>query len=210
MVVERGTRTPSLADVGSADLATRGAGAFDFTRVTRSPGSTLKPFIYALAFERGALKATDLLADIPEGASGVNNADGAFLGPMSPRQALANSRNVPAANLLRRVGLEANFHFLHELGLHDLEAPAESFGVSMAIGSLPTRLENLMRAYAALADDGVLRDLVYAREQRRAPPRRVMSIDTRAARHLVPRPIRRRGCRPSRATGRSNIPSPSR
>src|SRR5208337_5032392 len=87
------------------------AGGFDFTRVTRSPGSTLKPFVYALAFERGMLDAGDLLADIPEGASGINNADGLYLGPMSPRQALANSRNVPAANLLRRVGIEANFHF---------------------------------------------------------------------------------------------------
>ncbi len=177
MVAERHSNT-IVAEVGSARFGGAGSGAFDFTRVTRSPGSTLKPFVYALAFERGALKATDILADVPEGASGVNNADGAFLGPMSPRQALANSRNVPAANLLRRVGIEANFHFLHELGLHDLEAPPESFGVSMAIGSLPTKLENLMRAYAALADDGVLGDLVYAREQRRSAPRRVMSIDT--------------------------------
>jgi penicillin-binding protein 1C len=177
MVAERPSNT-IVAEVGSARFGGAGSGAFDFTRVTRSPGSTLKPFVFALAFERGALKATDILADVPEGASGVNNADGAFLGPMSPRQALANSRNVPAANLLRRVGIEANFHFLHELGLHDLEAPPESFGVSMAIGSLPTKLENLMRAYAALADDGVLGDLVYAQEQRRSTPRRVMSIDT--------------------------------
>ncbi len=177
MVAERPSNT-IVAEVGSARFGGAGSGAFDFTRVTRSPGSTLKPFVYALAFERGALNATDILADVPEGASGVNNADGAFLGPMSPRQALANSRNVPAANLLRRVGIEANFHFLHELGLHDLEAPPESFGVSMAIGSLPTKLENLMRAYAALADDGVLGDLVYAREQRRPAPRRVMSVDT--------------------------------
>ncbi|MGA8171475.1 MAG: transglycosylase domain-containing protein, partial [Methylocystis sp.] len=177
MVAERPFNT-IIAEVGSARFGGSGSGALDFTRVTRSPGSTLKPFVYALAFERSVLKATDILADVPEGASGVNNADGAFLGPMSPRQALANSRNVPAANLLRRVGIEANFHFLHELGLHDLEAPPESFGVSMAIGSLPTKLENLMRAYAALADDGVFRDLVYAREQRRASPRRVMSIDT--------------------------------
>ncbi len=177
MIAERPSNA-IVAEVGSARFGGAGAGAFDFTRVTRSPGSTLKPFVYAMAFERGALSATDILADVPEGASGVNNADGAFLGPMSPRQALANSRNVPAANLLRRVGIEANFHFLHELGLHDLEAPPESFGVSMAIGSLPTKLENLVRAYAALADDGVLGDLVYAREQRRPAPRRVMSIDT--------------------------------
>jgi len=177
MVAERPSNA-ILAEVGSARFGGAGAGAFDFTRVTRSPGSTLKPFVYALAFERGALKATDIIADVPEGALGINNADGVFLGPMSPRQALANSRNVPAANLLRRVGIEANFHFLHELRLHDLEAPPESFGVSMAIGSLPTKLENLVRAYAALADDGVLTDLQYAREQRLLAPRRVMSVDT--------------------------------
>jgi len=177
MAAQRGSNAV-LADVGSADYRDPIAGAFDYTRVMRSPGSTLKPFIYALAFERSVLKTTDLLNDIPEGASGVSNADNAFLGPMSPRQALANSRNVPATNLLRRVGLEASFHFLHDLGLHDLETPAESFGVSMAIGSLPTKLEKLMRAYAALADDGVLSDLSFAREQQRGAPRRVMSIDT--------------------------------
>jgi penicillin-binding protein 1C len=177
MVVERGSNAV-LADVGSADYRGPRDGAFDYTRVLRSPGSTLKPFVYALAFERGVLKPNDILADLPEGASGVNNADGNFLGPMLPRQALANSRNVPATNLLRRVGLETSFHFLHEFGLHDLEAPAESFGVSMAIGSLPTRLENLMRAYGALADDGRLSDLVFAKEQGRRPPRRVMSTDT--------------------------------
>ncbi|KAF2990268.1 transglycosylase domain-containing protein [Methylocystis sp. MJC1] len=177
MVAERGSNA-IIADVGSADYNDPRAGAFDFTRAPRSPGSTLKPFIYALALERGALKPTDLLDDLPEGASGVANADGLYLGPLTPRQALANSRNVPATNLLRRVGLEANFLFLHELGLHDLEAAPESFGVSMAIGALPTRLENLMRAYAALADDGVMHDLSFARDEARAPPRRVMSLDT--------------------------------
>jgi penicillin-binding protein 1C len=138
----------------------------------------LKPFIYALAFERGVLKTTDLLNDIPEGASGVSNADGLYLGPLTPRQALANSRNVPATNLLRRVGLEANFNFLRDLGLHDLEAPAESFGISMAIGALPTRLEDVMRAYAALADDGVMRELAFTHDQIRRAPRRLLSVDS--------------------------------
>ncbi len=177
MVVERGTGAV-LADIGSSDYRDWRDGAIDFTRALRSPGSTLKPFVYALAFERGALEPTDLLADVPEGAAGVNNADGAFLGPMLPRQALANSRNVPATNLMRRVGLEANFQFLHDLGLHDLEAPAESFGLSMAIGALPTRLEHLMRAYGALAEDGLLSDLVFAKEQTRRRSIRVMSSDT--------------------------------
>ncbi|MBM3562170.1 MAG: glycosyl transferase [Alphaproteobacteria bacterium] len=177
MVVERGTNAV-IADVGSSDYSDPQAGAFDFTRVRRSPGSTLKPFIYALAFERGVLKTTDLVNDIPEGASGVSNADGLYLGPLTPRQALANSRNVPATNLLRRVGLEANFNFLRDLGLHDLETPAESFGISMAIGALPTRLEDVMRAYAALADDGLLRELAFTRDGPRRPPRRVLSVDS--------------------------------
>ncbi|MGD9544515.1 MAG: transglycosylase domain-containing protein [Methylocystis sp.] len=177
MVVERGTNAV-IADVGSSDYSDPQAGAFDFTRVRRSPGSTLKPFIYALAFERGVLKTTDLVNDIPEGASGVSNADGLFLGPLTPRQALANSRNVPATNLLRRVGLEASFNFLRDLGLHDLETPAESFGISMAIGALPTRLEDVMRAYAALADDGLMRELAFTRDEARRPARRVLSLDS--------------------------------
>ncbi|MFO1103299.1 MAG: transglycosylase domain-containing protein [Methylocystis sp.] len=177
MVVERGTNAV-IADVGSTDYSDPQAGAFDFTRVRRSPGSTLKPFIYALAFELGVLGTTDLLNDIPEGASGVSNADGLYLGPLTPRQALANSRNVPATNLLRRVGLEANFNFLRDLGLHDLETPAESFGISMAIGALPTRLEDVMRGYAALADDGMMRELAFTRDAARRPPRRVLSVDS--------------------------------
>jgi penicillin-binding protein 1C len=177
MVIERGTNAV-IADVGSSDYRDPQAGAFDFTRVRRSPGSTLKPFIYALAFERGVLKTTDLLNDVPEGASGVSNADGLYLGPLTPRQALANSRNVPATNLLRRVGLEANFNFLRDLGLHNLETPAESLGISMAIGALPTRLEDVMRAYAALADDGLMRELAFTRGEARRPQRRVLSVDS--------------------------------
>ena len=176
LIVERGTRNV-LARVGSVDYADK-AGAYDFTRVQRSPGSTLKPFIYGLALERGVIRPTDILADLPEGASGVNNADGTFLGPLLPRQALANSRNVPATNLLKQVGLETSFRFLHDLGLHNVEAPAENFGLSMAIGSLPTRLESLVRAYSALAEDGRLGDLVFSREQPKRDDIRVMSQDS--------------------------------
>jgi penicillin-binding protein 1C len=177
MVVERETGAV-VAHIGSGNYRSRHGGALDFSRVSRSPGSTLKPFIYALALERGTLKPTDVMADLPEGASGVGNADGGFLGPMLPRQALANSRNVPATNLLRSVGLDTTYRFFHELGLHDLGASADSFGLSMVIGSLPTTLERLMRAYGALANDGRLGDLVWTMDQRRAPPVRVMSADS--------------------------------
>lgn len=105
MVVKRDTREV-LAAIGSGGYGGRHAGAVDFTRVARSPGSTLKPFIYGLALERGLLRTSDVMADLPDGASGIGNADGLFLGPMLPRQALANSRNVPATNLLREIGLD--------------------------------------------------------------------------------------------------------
>jgi penicillin-binding protein 1C len=177
MVVARGTGDV-LASVGSSDYRDRQAGAIDFSRVQRSPGSTLKPFIYALALERGVLKVHDVMADLPDGAAGIGNADGHFLGPLLPRQALANSRNVPATNLLRTLGLETTFRFFRALGLHDLEAPADHFGLSMAIGALPTTLERLVRAYTALSEDGQLIELRWYEGQRRREPARLLSVDT--------------------------------
>jgi penicillin-binding protein 1C len=97
---------------------------------------------------------------------------------MLPRQALANSRNIPATNLLREIGLDTSFRFFRDLGLHDLEVPAERFGLSMAIGSLPTGLDRLVRAYGALAEDGVLADLVWVPGGAARPRRRILSPDT--------------------------------
>jgi penicillin-binding protein 1C len=176
MVVERGSEAV-LADIGSNDYRDQHAGAIDFSRSPRSPGSTLKPFIYALALDRGIIRPSDVLADLPEGSSLINNADGHFLGPMLPRQALANSRNVPATNLLRATGLDTTFDFLRRLGLHNFKVPADSFGLSMAIGSLPTTLERLVRAYGSIAEDGRLADLQWVDGQQRREPKRVMSTD---------------------------------
>ncbi len=164
-----------LAALGSAGYSGTVGGAFDYTGEWRSPGSTLKPFLYAMALERGLLHPDDILLDVPDGASGIGNADGAFLGPMLPRQALANSRNVPAVHILRRLGLEAGFQALNHVGLHDMEKPAIRYGLSMAIGSMPTTLERLMRAYGALANDGVMRGLQWYDGQPLPPPRPVLS-----------------------------------
>ncbi len=166
-----------LASVGSAGYGAQPGGAIDFTRVSRSPGSTLKPFIFALALHRGRLTPADIMEDLPEGAAGISNADRNFLGPLLPRQALANSRNVPAANLLRKIGLGSGFEFFRDLGLHRLDAAPEDFGLSMAIGSLPTSLDRLLRAYGALANEGTLRDLVWYRGQPAAPARRLLPED---------------------------------
>jgi penicillin-binding protein 1C len=177
VIVLRRDSREVLAAVGSAGYGAPLGGAIDFTRVSRSPGSTLKPFIFALALQSGRLTPADIMEDLPEGAAGIGNADRNFLGPLLPRQALANSRNVPAANLLRKIGLDSGFEFFRDLGLHRLDAPAHSFGLSMAIGSLPTSLDRLLRAYGAVADDGMLRDLVWYDGQPTAPARRLLPTD---------------------------------
>ena len=176
MVVRRQSRAV-LADVASAGYDSRPAGAIDYSAAPRSPGSTLKPFLYALGLDRGLIAPQDVLADLPEAASGISNADHDFLGPLLPRQALANSRNVPAAHLLRRIGIDAGFGFLRTLGLHDGNGPADRYGLSMAVGALPTSLDRLMRAYETLAEDGVDDNLVWLDGATRAP-RRLMSKDS--------------------------------
>ena len=179
MVVQRHTRQV-LAALGSAGFDTAPGGRADFTAALRSPGSTLKPFLYAMALDRLALTPAQVMLDTPGIAGSIGNADGAFLGPMLPRQALANSRNVPAAALLRGIGLQRAFERLRDMGLHDLDGDAQRFGLSMAIGALPSSLDRLVTAYAMLAEDGRAASLAWLRDQ-----------PTEAGRQLIPLPVAR-------------------
>ncbi len=176
MVVRRGSREV-LADVASAGYRSQPAGSIDYSGILRSPGSTLKPFLYARGLDRGLIAPQNVLDDLPQGAAGISNADHDYLGPVLPRQALANSRNVPATNLLRRIGLDDGFDFLRALHLHDLPGPAEHYGLAMAIGALPTSLERLMRAYATLAEDGTDADLAWFGVTD-PPTRQLVSVDS--------------------------------
>ncbi len=168
-----------LAWLGSRDyFDNQHAGAIDYTAVPRSPGSALKPFFYALALDKGIIRADTVLDDIERGAGGIADADGRFLGPLLPRAALANSRNVPAANLLDRLSVDAGYDYLGRLGLHDNKEPARRYGLGLAIGGLPVTLEQLVRAYTVLARGGLYADLVWYKEQPRPEPRRVLSEET--------------------------------
>ena len=168
-----------LADIGSAGFATRPGGAIDFTTTSRSPGSTLKPFLYALGLERRLIAPQDVMADLPDEAAGIGNSDHDFLGPLLPRQALANSRNVPAATLLRSIGVDDGFAFLRTIGLNGSGSTARRFGLAMAIGALPTSLERLMHGYATLANDGIDTPLRWWRDAATAGPGpRLISLDS--------------------------------
>lgn len=159
------------------------AGSIDYLRVPRSSGSTLKPFFFARALDRGRLDAVTVLDDLGRGAGGIVNSDGRFLGPLLPRFALGNSRNVPAANLLDQLGLGAGWSLLTELGLHDGSEPPERYGLGLTLGSLAVTLEDLATAYTALAGDGRVHQALWLTESPGGRPRRVISED--AARQVA-------------------------
>jgi penicillin-binding protein 1C len=169
-----------LALVGSGRYAAADAGEIDYALRLRSPGSTLKPFIFAQALERGDIAPDTILQDAPDNGTGIDNADRRFLGPLLPRQALGNSRNVPAASLVRLSGLDRTYWFLESLGLHDEARPAERYGLTLSVGGMPTALDRLVTAYGAIANDGVLAPLRWYREQALPAPRRVVSAETAA------------------------------
>ncbi len=165
--------------VGSADyFDAQHAGSMDFAEAERSPGSALKPFIYALALENGIITAASILDDLPVRAEGIVNADHQYLGPMLVRQALANSRNAPAAMLLSQVGLDQTYGFLRELNLAGGDHSPRTYGLGLAIGAMPVTLENTVRAYTIFARDGELRNLRWLENMVEAPGTRVLSVPT--------------------------------
>ncbi len=167
-----------LALVGSDNYGPENEGEIDYATRWRSPGSTLKPFIFAQALDRGAITPASVLQDAPDSGTDVDNADHRFLGPLLPEQALGNSRNVPAAALVRRDGLEESHLFLSELGLADATHSGSYYGLSLAIGGMPTQLNRLVAAYGTLANDGIWQNLRWYQEQPEPEPRRLISLGT--------------------------------
>ncbi|MCB9548752.1 MAG: transglycosylase domain-containing protein [Myxococcales bacterium] len=143
------------AAVGSAGFGDEARdGALDYTRVLRSPGSALKPLLYAQALQDGLIDAASPLDDLQRAQDGIGNADGRFLGPLLPAAALGNSRNVPAVALVERLGVDRVYGLFRRLGLHHDAAPAEAYGLGLALGALPVRLVDVAAATAVLARDG--------------------------------------------------------
>ena len=146
-----------LARIGSADPqdATR-AGAVDMVQAVRSPGSTLKPFIYAMAFESGLAHPETLIDDRPTrfGTYAPSNFDLAFQGTVSVRQALQSSLNIPAIALLDVVGPRRLQSRLEAAGAKPVLPRGEVAGLAIGLGGLGLTLMDLMQAYAALARGG--------------------------------------------------------
>ena len=151
-----------LAHVGSPDFFDAGrSGWIDMTRATRSPGSTLKPFIYGLAFEQGLIAQETMIEDRPASFGGYRpkNFDMTYQGDVSVRQALQLSLNVPAVRLLEAVGparLAARFR---RAGVTPLLPAGETPGLAIALGGVGVSLHDLVQLYTGLANGGKARAL---------------------------------------------------
>ena len=151
-----------LAYVGSADyFAHVGVGKNDGVVALRQPGSTLKPFLYELAFEKRTVRPTTILADVPTtyaipGLKSYSPGDYSerFAGPVRARIALADSLNVPAVRVLSEVGLRDFLDRLHALGFVHLTKDADHYGLGLALGDGEVTLEELAGGYAAIANGG--------------------------------------------------------
>ncbi|MCB1491944.1 MAG: penicillin-binding protein 1C, partial [Rhodobiaceae bacterium] len=152
------TRTGEiLAEVGSADyFDTSRAGWIDMTRVPRSPGSTLKPFIYGIALEEGIVVPETMMRDRPTNFSGYRpeNFDTTYQGDVSVREALQMSLNVPAVQLLESVGPAALIQRLRRAGAEPVLPKPEEPGLAIGLGGIGLSLADLVEAYAALANGG--------------------------------------------------------
>ncbi len=151
-----------LAWEGSGDYDdVEHGGRIDGVVTPRQPGSALKPFTYALAFEEGGSPATvlpDVPSYFPTGQDGVvyspRNYDGHFHGPLLARQALAGSQNVPAVTLASRIGVANLLRFLRTAGLTTFDRTGLYYGLGVTLGDAEVRLDQLVAAYAAFARGG--------------------------------------------------------
>lgn len=151
-----------LAWEGSGDyFGKEFGGAIDGVTTPRQPGSTLKPFTYALAFESGQTPATivpDVQSHFPTAEQGVvytpRNYDGRHRGPLRVRVALAGSQNIPAVATLHRLGPESLLRLLRNSGFTGLDRTADYYGLGLTLGDAEVTLEQLVRAYSKFARGG--------------------------------------------------------
>jgi penicillin-binding protein 1C len=151
-----------LAWEGSGDyFDSEHGGAIGGVVSPRQPGSTLKPFTYALAFERGSSPATvvaDVRSHFETAEEGVvyspRNYDGRHRGPMRVRAALAGSQNVPAVATLARLGAPSLLRLLRNAGFEGLDKTSDYYGLGLTLGDAEVRLDQLVTAYAAFARGG--------------------------------------------------------
>ena len=174
--------------------------AIDMVRMPRQPGSSLKPFLYALALDKGWSPATELndapMAEaIGSGLHDFHNYSHTFYGKISLREALGNSLNIPALQTISFVTPKHYLNTLHALGFESLTQPAEFYNDGLALGNGEVSLFEMVQAYTALANKGMPRLLSAVTEssQLRTQPQHVYSPEAASLiAHILSDPFARR------------------
>ncbi|MDX5319714.1 MAG: penicillin-binding protein 1C [Bacteroidota bacterium] len=144
-----------IAYVGSADFNDKeNQGEVDGVLGIRSPGSTLKPFLYGLSMEAGILTPKTILYDVPSYYAGYTpeNYDLSFNGALTVQSALAKSLNIPAVTALQQYGVKDFVRKMSEVDMKQIKKQEKDLGLSMILGGCGVQLEPLTNAYASLAN----------------------------------------------------------
>jgi len=177
-----------VASVGSPDLLSEARqGHIDMTKAVRSPGSTLKPIIYGLAFEEGVAHPESFIEDRPIDIGGYRptNFDQAYQGTVTVREALQLSLNTPAVQLLEAVGPARLISRLKRAGAQPVLGGDKAPGLAIGLGGLGLTLADLTNLYAALARQGRPVSLVLNRDQPRPPAGTAEVLEPIAAWHVA-------------------------
>ena len=164
--------------VGSVDFfSEENSGQINGALSRRCPGSTLKPFTYALAFDKGFYTPRMMLADVPVQYAGYAplDYDREYRGLVTVEEALVDSLNIPAVEVLAKTGYRNLYFLLERLGISTLNKAPEYYGLSLTLGSCEVRLLELTNAYAALARSGVYMPVKYLEYIDPEVSRRVLS-----------------------------------
>jgi len=160
VVVIDNTSKDVLALVGSCNFFdSLNGGQVNGAVAPRSPGSALKPFVYALGIDEGVISPRSLLYDVPVEYSGYRpvNFDETFHGAVTVEEALIRSLNVPAVNLSAKLGSDGVYTLLKDAGITTLSKPQEYYGLSLILGGCGVSLLELTNLYSGLADGGDFR-----------------------------------------------------
>ena len=166
-----------LASVGSAGYqADLRQGFVDMTRALRSPGSTLKPLVYALAFDEGLGHPETMIDDRPMsfGAYAPQNFDKLYMGTIRLREALQLSRNVPVVALTEAMGPARLISAMQKAGMQPV-FPGDQPGLAIALGGVGVTLSDMVQLYATLARGGVVRPLSFRLDAEVPEGQRVVS-----------------------------------
>lgn len=154
-------------------------GQVDGINAIRSPGSTLKPLVYAMAFDRGYITPKTKILDVETefGSYAPENFDKKFHGRITVEEALAYSLNVPAVKTLKQMGVEPMIDILSRTGFHQISRDSEKLGLSLALGGCGVTLEELALLYNSFANGGTSYGLHWTKKQPQQDSLKVVSAE---------------------------------